>query len=197
MKRILKIGDIVYCARGVWSGEQVPCPVCEGTTRLLVKPDGAPDELGTLVTCDYCKQYTAQHPPAGTVVEQWNWKPHVDRLRIDRVLCTQGPAGDTYEYHANLHQSGGGSSSWTTVKDWFETEAEARIAAERMAEAATEKGRIEKIDTIRRGRGHGCGWTIGYSKREIADLTEQIECHQKAIHMGKAKRTKPEKKELK
>ena len=173
MKRILNVGDEVWTAQAAWLATPIPCPVCAGTTKLLVKPVGRSDEEGSVVTCDYCKIHDtgqAYHAP-GTVVEIWSWKPLVQKIRVERVVASTGAMAAEPEYHFNVT-----SCSWCCVpKNWFETEAEALAAAKKMAADADEKSVADRMDVVRDKRSRG--WTVGYSKRNIRELEEKLKWH--------------------
>ena len=175
MKRVLKVGDEVWTAQAAWLSTPIPCPVCAGTTKLLVKPAGHPDEEGSIVTCDYCKQHTPEHPRAGTVVEIWKWKPLVRKIRVERVVASAGAMAAEPEYHYNVTPC-----SYNSLCDeWFETEAEAVAAAEKMAADADEKSVADRMDVVRSERKRG--WTVGYAKRNIRELEEKLKWHRAQI----------------
>lgn len=172
------MGDKIWTGHAIWSGEMIDCPVCLGTTQLLVKPVTVPDSEGSIIECGYCKRQT--NLPAGKVIEQWIWKPVTRCIQVERVLTTTSMSeADTYEYQTNVTRSS--RQSLRPEIGLYQSEEEAQAAAEKQVLLCNKKSEKEKIASIYRARAEGKGWTIGYSRREIRELKAKIQYHQKAI----------------
>lgn len=182
----LKQGDLVWTVGVSWTGDIITCPVCNGTSKVLVKPIGTADSEGSAVVCDYCTKYPGWSETPGRVTEEWSWKAHVRKLQIDRVIITEDPEGQTREYHANVT-----SCSWTPLKESeiYPTREAAEAAGARMVaeqNAMSELTRRERVDAERKKMT----WSARYHQRQVAELLKRVEYHDKIL--GKIKERKDE-----
>lgn len=129
-----KKGDVVYQPHAQWTAQPKPCPVCNATTRILVKAIGAEDKTGEEMDCEYCKWALRDGLKLGHVVEDWDWEAHVTRIHVDGVEVTERPDRPK-EIKYIFNYTGG---SWNSVNhdNVYATEAEARVVAEEMKRVA-------------------------------------------------------------
>ena len=153
-------GTRLYIASAGWSQNPVPCPVCNGLTRLLVKPVGADDKSGTEISCEYCRWAERDGLPRGQVVETWSYKPHVSSFTVEGTEVLDRGNKKEIKYLYNVT-----SNSWNHVAHdkVFTSKEAADTAAVKMAEEATA---AHAAKAIQYPNG---SYSIGYAKKQIAD----------------------------
>jgi len=164
--KIFKIGDVIYVPSASWTDELIECPVCAGTTWVLVKPVGRPDSEGSQVRCDYCTKYDGWGHSPGKVRDNWKYRAFVTTYRVDGVLRSETAAGEKVEYKCNAT-----SGSWSTIsqENAFETQEEALVLAELYAAKASLEHGSKKYYTTEHTR-KSASWKVGYHQRELVDI---------------------------
>jgi hypothetical protein len=175
MKQKFQVGDTVFLARAVWSGDPTDCPVCLGKCYVLVKPIGTQDSDAIECRCRYCDPRGDNS--SGKVTDAWSWHPQVVTIKIEGVETREVNGGKTYKYLYNI--SGGCYNSFDSNNPYiFVTSAEARACAEEHAKKNNAKSAAEKYEQRTKV---DFTWTAGYSKRELRDAKAALKVAKAAL----------------
>lgn len=121
------IGDVVWRASSDWNATQIPCPDCLGDKHWMVRTPAGENFLTFCRTCwhgfDGC---------CGTV-SQYDYTPQVRRLTVGLVTTRQSDVKTVIQYMCE--ETGIGSGTVWNEESVFSTEKEARVYADRQAQA--------------------------------------------------------------
>ena len=177
MKQDLKIGDTLWQGQTIWTAKPRTCPVCQGSSKVLVKPLGAPDDQGTTVTCQFCYPHH-EGQVAGIVTDEWDWEPVATRHRIDGIKRESTRQGDSISYICDDRRVNG-SGSYLHIRaeaaHLTEAEALAYAAAHHAHRQEHTKSAAEAVQNSDVNKTH----SIGYCKRQVKECTakiRQLEC---------------------
>lgn len=164
MNTNFQVGDTIYFASAVWTGEETDCPVCAGQGAVLIKPAESPDSEGHKHLCRYCDP--RGEGTGGKVTDVWSYLPKVSSIVIEGI-ATKNVAGKiTTDY---LYNIGGGCYNSIEQSNYriFATQKE----AEKAAKAIAEKANADKESELREVRENhdSISWDVGYNKKQIKE----------------------------
>lgn len=168
------IGDTIYIPFANHSQDKVVCPVCAGALKVLIKPFGAQDDAGQTAQCNYCS--SGYDGPKGVVSDSWTWKGDVRTIKIEGIEERNVRGKISYKYIYNYTQ-GGYNFADTEDTAVFGNYEEAKIEADKLAEANTVEGQLKKAQI----NFDQLTWSVGYYKQQIKDGKKQIADARKTI----------------
>jgi len=173
----LKVGDKIWTYSCNWTGQPRTCPVCEGKTRLEVRPEGS-TVLVDSVPCDYCSRMGSETP--GLVRDLWGFAGKAIQVTIESIKTETGQP-DEYQY--NVHRSSAGGS-WSRVDPAkiFDSQEAAQRAADECAQMNQAKAIHDRAGVIAYCRKQA-GWSVGYHKARIKEFRENAEYHRKMLNL--------------
>lgn len=165
-------GTPLYYAYSHWAVTPIICPVCQGATRLLVKPPEKPNSEGHEVRCEYCRWAERDGLPLGHVADKWNWEPCVKEFVVEGTEIKDGVFLEI-RYLFNIKP---GSHSSMRHEECFDNKEEAIKKAKSHAENARNKAACEKLKIPNPSH------KIGYAKKQIADARSEMERWEKFLN---------------
>mgnify|MGYP001576709141 CR=1 FL=1 len=149
-----------------------PCPVCNGTSWLSVKPFGSDESSAMRVRCDYCSLPNALSP--GLVRERYTYVSKIHQVRVDRIVETTEANGLKAPLTLHFNVTENGHSTLTLGKNAFETEEEARHYVSRQKEVAEKVSHQQEIDHAVSSSFKKATWYLGYYLDRIADCDRHL-----------------------
>lgn len=174
--KIYNVGDSVYAASFDLRQESIPCPVCYGKLNVtLILGNGE----SVVFPCNFCgKGYDA---PLGYITEYIR-KPRCKLVTISGKGSREDENGVKIEYRTL-------DSYCLSPEDVFETQEEAMIEAQKLADIQGEEEKTRAI-YLKKDKMKSYSWNVGYHLREAKRLREQIAYHERMATACK-ERAKP------
>jgi len=167
-----KVGDFVWWARFENTHKTEDCPVCyrKGVVTLTL---GNGDEVD--LKCQFCA--SGFEEPKG-YVDAWEYETKVIQIQIEKVLIEDGPEGEKREYRYE---------NYCLYDDLIFKDKEG--AEKRALELAADysKKRKEQQYNVKNSQFRSYSWKAGYHTKNANQAKKDVEYHENAAKVCKAK----------
>ena len=176
LSKVHKKGTTLFSPVVSWSRIPGKCPVCNGTTRVVVVPENAEKSDGIVMGCSYCQYAEREGLKKGHVVIGWEWQPRVHEFRVEGVRIEDKGDKIVVKYTYNVTSC---SCNLAKHEDTFTSREEAFEQAEKECEEQRNIERNkEKINGIPRSELlKSCNnptWSAGDKKKRLRECKKAI-----------------------
>lgn len=170
-----KVGDKVWAATCGIKDISVPCPVCYGKLKISVILGNGDTHS---IDCDFCGGRSYEGAKGYCIQNEWFAAP-------EQFLITGMDIDDKITYKSRIS-----NCSWRNFEeeDVFATKEEAEIRCQELVKQKNESE--QKHFESKEKADKTYSWHVGYHKREVKRLQEQLAYHLAKIPLMQAKSEK-------